>query len=786
MYRSYQTRNSRGFSLLEVLIAVVVLATGLLALATLQANLARSSAEAKVRGRVAAMLSARMDQLRSAGFDSATLDSGAFTTNTAETCATSASPWLCNAGKEAGLGALTVNQTVQVWSGTIGGNTFNNAAPADPLNDPQFKRVLLAANWADSAGSNHVVSMTSDISPLALRSSLVPPPDPNSSSNTKPVVREDDPTETGMIPIAIGNGSQSAATNPKPVVVGKNNTLIETKYNVLTYQSSGGAAQVQQRVETTVIGCHCKYGNQSALTGIYSQNFRPTYWNGTQYQAPKLLDVSDSAQRPVAGPVGAGSTDKNEPQSDLCTDCCRDHHDASTDTVKFDPFRTDGHNHYRNTNLSAVVNPNSGGDYNESCRVIRVDGFWRVATDARIVHFDYIGTGPAVTDQAPDPTYAGYYKTFVVDYLRNRFVGPDDGLSADARYALAPAKHPASITIVAGDKRYQHTHAVLVDNIETEAQNKINSVLANCTKTDKADCVLPYVPFTTINLTELAHYVASDDKVIGVLDGGTNFNDPAVIQGQVVGLSTAPQGTNTVTADATIKLSNTGLSGILAIDPQDATTLPTAPPPAATWVPGKQTYSLTNGTPTTGDNFMVSLSPAFATMNNGTFLDDPGVRWGSGLTPCAASSTTTTNPYKCHNTAGFGGASTTVTVSGYNGYQAGVGTDVPVAQRSITCTEDKNNNPGTQPYVLTSTDPVNICKNYQVLADAAYTLGSVTSPGQQAEQTTVTFPSVNGGDSGTIKFGAEADSYSYTCTYRQTGNNNNVTYTFTVVAAACP
>ena len=61
-------RAMRGFSLLEVLVAVVVLAVGLLALASLQGSLTRSAADAKVRARVAAMLSARMDQLRLGGY----------------------------------------------------------------------------------------------------------------------------------------------------------------------------------------------------------------------------------------------------------------------------------------------------------------------------------------------------------------------------------------------------------------------------------------------------------------------------------------------------------------------------------------------------------------------------------------------------------------------------------------------------------------------------------------------------------------------------------------------
>ena len=61
-------RGTRGFSLLEVLIAVVVLSVGLLALAALQGRLTQASAEAKVRGRVAAMLAARMDVLRNGGY----------------------------------------------------------------------------------------------------------------------------------------------------------------------------------------------------------------------------------------------------------------------------------------------------------------------------------------------------------------------------------------------------------------------------------------------------------------------------------------------------------------------------------------------------------------------------------------------------------------------------------------------------------------------------------------------------------------------------------------------
>src|SRR5215216_4980313 len=97
--RTFPSTNARfrGFTLLEVLIAVVVMAVGLLALAALQGSLTRSSADAKVRGRVAAMLTARMDDLRSGGYGNL-LDGGPTSlTSTADDCdlaAPDATDWM--------------------------------------------------------------------------------------------------------------------------------------------------------------------------------------------------------------------------------------------------------------------------------------------------------------------------------------------------------------------------------------------------------------------------------------------------------------------------------------------------------------------------------------------------------------------------------------------------------------------------------------------------------------------------------------------------------------------
>jgi Tfp pilus assembly protein PilV len=633
---------SSGFSMIDVLVAIVVTATALLALAALQGALTRNAADARARSQIAAYTEGLIDQLRSSGYSS--IASGTSTISPVCTAtATKQQAEACAAQLAAGISKLQTTITTTTYYSDSTGAFSASSAPSTILGT--YDQVHLVSTWIDGTGQSRQFAADTIVSPIevdqnnnALDSTALLP----STGNT-PIVRQYNPGLTaGVIPIAIGDTTNStAATNPQPEILGKNNNQFigGVSFNVLTFTADDGTSnhesQITQNIATRVIRCNCKYGTQ-ITSGVFAQPYRPTYWDASQskYVSPSKASGSSSATGQDNGSAFVNGV--YSPNQDTnCNICCRDHTDTgATGEIRFNPWTTDN-THYRwattaATTMTAVPSTDSTNAYVNACRLIIVDGVYSVATDMQNYFFGLVATDTASNTSAPSgststntassplPTSTSKtnYQNFVVDYLLrsgggsvgtgtllttsttltssnyplNSPSGPKSGNAAAGLYItdglassggvsvpnninigyVTPSGKTASCIPTGNqDCRYMHARGLYVDHLEPVTLTALNNALSTCkssTSTDLQDCVFPLLPFTTINLTQLADWsenhsgsgTASDVTVTNTVLTGGDPDQP--LRGVVSALST---GTNNTTdnAVANIGLSNSGIIG---------------------------------------------------------------------------------------------------------------------------------------------------------------------------------------------------------------------------------
>jgi prepilin-type N-terminal cleavage/methylation domain-containing protein len=502
-----------GFSLLEVLVAVALLATGLLALAALQGALARSTAEAKGRARVLALVSSEIDALRATPFANiASLDAPIDARHVA--CDTPANE-VEHAACDSGLRGLVMHRTIAPSAGGL-------------------KTVRVSAEWTAPTGETRTLELRTVLGDLALQPNRLhavarTPLHAQVRSGTSGA----SPLEPDVLPIPIGDGRVTAATSPSIDPIGS------TRFDILTYTDDGTGTRLDNRIETEIVKCACRYGAGGAQLGTLHRTARwPAVWNGHRYA---LHVPEDDAQAPgerhVAGP------NPDVVQSPRCRECCRDRHDAPGPSPhpKFDTANTDlTYQKYALDESGELfaVHDTASGDYVDSCRLVRIDGWWRTAADLRARHFSLLQTqsvdGVAAGSRKPDPEAAQRYAEFLRDYLAQYadFGTPDNAHALHDESARA-LNQPERITIPAPsptDRRHLHARALYVDHLEPQARATLNAAIdarraqGGCASghANLADCVLPFLPFVTLDLTDLATWSARDPDVLSV-----DSHDPA-------------------------------------------------------------------------------------------------------------------------------------------------------------------------------------------------------------------------------------------------------------------
>lgn len=580
-------RKSSGFSLIEVLIAVLVLATGMLALAALQSALIRNSVDAKNRTQAMSIAVNAIEGLRQNS--SATI--AAY--NALAVGQTAWAPWQPPGGV-AGAGATystnyesrqNVTRYVRDSNAAVCGGVANTPCfrPATAADGPsagvaEFKRIDVDVRWSDAQGASRTIS-TSDIVGTTTdeKTDLILDQTGQATAGLgQPVARIPRPNERGIIPIAFGDNQETAASNPKPVTGRERGRTDETQFQVMTYSLDGDIATLNRVVDTRVLGCRCTLQGAGAVVDtntLVGTPVQPTFWNGTEYSVPE--DVANP-QDGTRGRLAVGAAQNEE----LCTACCLDHHDRASNAVKFDPFRSHEtlHNHYFDPrpgdDVVEFAEASIGDEYYEACRFIRVNGIFRVAQDMRLDLMNMLVTDPAFPDESvPLESAANAYADSVKDFVDQRIV---QGIQ-DPVLNYPEVYEPGPVTLGVSDTRTQHNRGLYIDYLEAPALDAIANARSNCASGNVLDCVLPYVPVVSINTTEISQWRSTVETGIGDAVSVTNYGQspgcrrpPCLVQPQ------AARGVLTGVAEGTESnfvrqlRSNSGVSDSLPIDEQDA------------------------------------------------------------------------------------------------------------------------------------------------------------------------------------------------------------------------
>lgn len=604
---SHPGRRERGFSLIEVMIAIVVLSFGLLALAALQSSLFRAGAESKARANALAMAQQVVEDAKTfayvvppdstypvddtyEGLATGTVTSSTMGGVTFHGCRQVVT-YRYNGTAFAALN--TISYTTDPVTGAVTSCSSTGTVSSPVPSVPEFKQVKVAVTWAGSDNEARRVEVTDSVASIAPADSIQVVRTPNTTSRAPEVwILPPGQGNPGVVPIAIGtspDGSEmgAASSNPKPERFVQGVSSVTT-FSVQTFTGAADAVEVRLNRKVDVAAASCVCNTTATVSTSTSPAYQPTVWNG------KLLAYQEPDLAPVGKAIGIPSSSTDPQIKSLCTACCRDHHDAASQARRVDPWRlasgAHGHFGYRrsgqNYDLSQglfAVGTQTNNEYIEACRLVRVNGRMRVAIDAMQNHLAVTPLNSVATG-FENTGFVDQYSDFVSDYVNFAAQNVPTGYPAPTAKLPAPTQaqldgYPGVVSpstldfTAASETRQLVTYGLYVDYLSAETLQAYECARNN---DNTGSCLglgtrnpLEYIPFYAVNTANLGNWESAKTDVATVTDVGFSNQGYQVTDGGRV-TSQANNSDDEFPVTMEIRNSNTGLTNTWAIDDDDA------------------------------------------------------------------------------------------------------------------------------------------------------------------------------------------------------------------------
>jgi len=529
-------RAARGSGLIEVLILAFVMAVGLASLSRLHVVVSKEAARSANRAIALSIAQAKLDDLRAAK------DFDAIGNNTG------------------GAIPLPVGSDRKVLGYTNPEFTLNWTAQALP-NNTKVKRVTVTVSWQDQLENQSTsVTLTGLISDQDFTRYTKADSGPG-GGGALPKARYTPSTDNRVVAISVAVGGSVKRETLTPVTTEDRAGNKQTEFIANTYNDRG---ELIRREEFRTVACVCRFnGNSSSDNRAYHAAYpkwddkRGTYIDVVPEPVPNETEPAKTVGCPArrSGNSYTDACDTGPNVDQFCTICCRDHHDNGTSNRRYDPYRkeavTGNHSHFWNNS------PTTSGLYLESCRLKRVDGFWRVYQDWFMVSLANLDLAD-LSDATKEATYAAYVADLVsrfVDANPNATDGDPVSLPPPPTSVLKDDSSPLRLPI--GNKATASARAIYVDYIDDAHLQKLRDLKAANKE------YLSHLPFYELDVSQVASWnsSASDKARVGPYDGPGQTND--LVAGEIAALATH---TSNVNITSTIRRSNSGLSAFQAID----------------------------------------------------------------------------------------------------------------------------------------------------------------------------------------------------------------------------